>query len=181
MERFRERQLELADANSGMSCGRTLAIGKDAIGRFYWKFHNEPDSLFVFVPAGADTETGVWHRFSDPESIASLLTSLGKDEIVKDLNRAYPTAARMCREGTWSNEIWKRHFPNALVSMEEDAESSDQESTSASNKEADMEEEEEEEEVVRNDLIYGKLQMFVASLLSPNGSLFPFLLFFAAL
>ena len=150
VERFKEKQWELADANSGMSCGRTLAIGKDGIGRFYWKFHNEPDSLFVFVPPDANNDTGSWHRFSDPESIASVLSGLGRDDVVKDLHRAYPTAAKMYKEGTWSNEIWKRQFPNALVSREADADS-DQDSASGISKEASKEEDgdDDEEEAVR--------------------------------
>jgi hypothetical protein len=131
VQQFKDRQMEIADAEFGMTCGRTLRLGKDGAGRAYWKFHKDPDSLFVFVPGDSRGGQGdKWHRYAYPETIASIISSLGKDEVVKDIKRSFPAAALMHKEGTWSNALLKRHFPNAIkprVSLEEDGESSDQE------------------------------------------------------
>jgi Bromodomain len=115
VQRFKTRQLELADASAGMTCGRTLALGQDAMNRLYWKFHKEPDVLLVFTPI-EDTASGEgkWQRLSEPETIASVIIGLGKDPVVKELKRAYPRAAAMIKDGSWSNAILKRRFPNAL-------------------------------------------------------------------
>jgi hypothetical protein len=124
---FKTRQLELADASAGMTCGRTLALGLDAMNRLYWKFHKEPDVLLVFTPSeDAASDEGKWQRLSEPEAIASVIIGLGKDPVVKDLKRAYPRAAAMVKDGSWSNAILKRSFPNALkASNEADDASSD--------------------------------------------------------
>lgn len=109
-----------------MTCGRTLSIGKDEVGRIYWKFHKAPNSLLVFVPGRPYSgERGKWHRFSNSESIASLIMSLGKDGAAKDLKRAFPSAAAMCKDGSWSNALWARHFPNAIKAMKESGDDSE--------------------------------------------------------
>ena len=68
VQRFKDRQAELAEREAGIICGRTLEIGKDVSGRSYWNFRSDPSSMFVCLE-GASSENK-WHRFSDPETIA---------------------------------------------------------------------------------------------------------------
>ncbi|CAB9519085.1 specific demethylase 5C [Seminavis robusta] len=152
VQRFKTRQLDLAEAAAGMSCGRTLALGSDRMGRLYWKFHKDTDALLVYEPNDDDGEnSGKWHRFSEPETIASVLASLGKDPVVKDLKRAYPRAAEMFKDGSWSDAIWKRHFPNALKALNESDESSSGKGAGGSNQA--LEEFEDEEPFETNEKV----------------------------
>jgi len=161
LQRFKERQLDVAESIKGRTCGRTLAIGKDAYDRYFWKFHKDPDSLFVFEPSREDDNAGAWHKFSDPASIASIMSGLGKDAVVRELKIAFPDAAKVFKDGTWSNEILKRHFPNALLARETDDEASVQEADSASKSKSKNEmESSEEEEVVCALSVYIALRFY---------------------
>jgi hypothetical protein len=100
----------------------------------------------VFVPGGENGGADQWHRFSEPAYIASVIISLGKDSIVRDLKRAYPGAAQMMKDGTWRDVVMKHHFSGALKPKKsQDAELSDNESTA--DDEQDERQEEMEEEV----------------------------------
>ena len=43
------------------------------------------------------------------------MVSLNKDEIVKDLKRTFPEAAKLLKNGSWSDLLLKRRFPNAIL------------------------------------------------------------------
>jgi hypothetical protein len=107
VQKFKERQAIIAEREAASTCGRTLEIGKDGAGRSYWNFNSDSGSLFVCLEGGDND----WHRFSEPETIASVMVGLGKDEIVKDLKRAFPEAYRVLKDGTWSELLLKRRFP----------------------------------------------------------------------
>ncbi len=113
---YKERRADLAEKEFGLMCGRTLEIGKDVIGRSYWRFHADPSALFV-DPVGLPIDGGLenqgrWHRFADAATISSVIISLGKDPIVRELRRIFPEADRMIKRKTWSNELLKKKFPN---------------------------------------------------------------------
>ena len=114
VQKFKEQQAVLAERDAGISCGRTLEIGKDVAGRSYWNFHSDPGALFVCLEAVAEagSESNKWHRFAEPEAIASVMVGLGKDEIVKDLKRVFPQSRQVLKDGTWSELLLKRRFPN---------------------------------------------------------------------
>jgi Bromodomain len=117
LQKYKANQAELVEKEAGMSCGRTLEIGRDGAGRSFWKFDSDPNALFVCVEApngGPGLEAGTWHHYQHPESIASVIISLGKAPIAKELHRSYPVAHRMMRDGSWSQLILKRMFPNAI-------------------------------------------------------------------
>lgn len=156
VQHFKERLLELAEADASMTCGRTLSIGRDDLGRFYWRFHMDSNSLFVFVPGvGEKGGTGDWHKFSDASSIASVIMSLGRDNVVKDLKRAFPEAAQMLKDGSWRNCLLKHMFPNALNSQKgNDIDSSDRESAVLVS-EQDANNNEQDEEEVRVLVFFG--------------------------
>jgi hypothetical protein len=83
-------------------------------GRSYWRFQSDPDALFVCLENeghGEPSQSTKWHRFSEPETIASLMVGLGKDEIVKGLKRAFPKAEQVLKSGLWSELLLKRKFP----------------------------------------------------------------------
>jgi hypothetical protein len=108
-----EKEAYLMEWDGSMTCGRTLSLGKDAMGRSYWKF-NEDSSLFVCADAALRTVNSAsptWLRFTEPEEIASVMYCLGIDSVVSELKRAFPKAARMLKTGTWSELLLKRRFP----------------------------------------------------------------------
>lgn len=117
VQKYKANQADLVEKEAGMSCGRTLEIGSDRVGRSFWKFDSDPDALFVCIEAavvGQEVESGTWLHYQHPESISSVIISLGRDPIAKELQRAYPVAHRLILEGSWSERIFKRIYPNAL-------------------------------------------------------------------
>lgn len=104
IENYREKEADWIEKDAGMLCGRTLEIGRDSQGRSYWKFGSEPNALFV-------CEAGSWSRFAFPEDISSVMVGLKKDPVVKDLQRSFPEAKKLLRDGTWSNVILMKKFP----------------------------------------------------------------------
>jgi hypothetical protein len=134
VQKYKERQAELIEKEAGMTCGRTLEIGRDNARRSYWKFHSDPEALFVCsetTGGGDSAESSTWYRFADAESISSVIVSLGKEEIVKDLRRSYPAAQRMIRDRTWVSGLLKRRFPRVAQIMEGQDLSDDAEVTGA--------------------------------------------------
>jgi hypothetical protein len=138
VQKSKERQAELAEREEGITCGRTLEIGKDVAGRSYWSFHSDPDSLFVCLNGSAQSDSSSsdkWHRFSEPETIASVIVSLGKDAVVQDLKRAFPKALGLLKNGRWSELLLKRRFKLTQPLLEDEQSSSAMEEDSDSEKE----------------------------------------------
>lgn len=114
VQKFKEHEAERIEKEAAMTCGRTLEIGRDAAGRSYWKFTGDT-SLFVCVqPNADDDDTQTWMRYSGDEVIASIIVSLGRDYVVKDLQRWFPNAHTMIQDGTWRNHLLKRKFSKAI-------------------------------------------------------------------
>lgn len=114
VQKYKKHQAELIEKESGMTCGRTLEIGRDGDGRSYWKLYTDSEALFVCVEETNKSDASVsttWHRFGDAPSIASVLISLGRDPIVKDLQRFFPAAHQMVKDETWRDGLLKRKFP----------------------------------------------------------------------
>jgi Bromodomain len=118
--KYRERQAALIEQEASSKCGRALEIARDSMNRSYWKFQGDPDSLFV-----CDSTSTTWHRFSGPESIASVMVALDRDSVVKDLQRTFPAAHVMVQNGTWSHGLLMKKFPRIaellLAQEKEDA------------------------------------------------------------
>ncbi len=111
---YKERQAALAELDEGNTCGRTLEIGKDTAGRSYWVFNSEPGSLFVCLGSAK------WYKYSEPETIASVIISLGKDPVLRDLKRAFPKASELLRNGAWTDLLLKRRFTLKAIKSEGD-------------------------------------------------------------
>lgn len=105
VQRYREREAELIEKEYGTKCARTLEIGRDVAGKSFWKFESDPTSLFVCSSGSS------WYRFSEPASIASVIVSLGRDFVSRDLRRHFPEAAKLADDGTWSNILLMQRFP----------------------------------------------------------------------
>jgi hypothetical protein len=101
---FKDRQLSLAELEQGNTCGRSLEICRDKGDRAYWSFHSEPESLFVSSTAGR------WYKYSEPEAIASVIVSLGKDPAVGELKRVFPKAWHLLKTGLWTDLLLKRRY-----------------------------------------------------------------------
>jgi hypothetical protein len=122
VQKFKERQTEIAERDEGISCGRTLEIGKDIAGRSFWSYHSDPDSLFVChneYKEGDSAASGKWHRYAEPECISSVMVCLGKDPIVQDLKRSFPKAHALLKSGRWSEKLLKRRFKITALKSEE--------------------------------------------------------------
>jgi hypothetical protein len=126
VRKHKEHEAELTEKEAGLTCGRTLEIGRDNAGRSFWKFFGDDNALFVCVEEtdGAsppDMGSGIWHRFGDPESVASVIVCLGNDPVVKDLRRLYPAADQMIEDKTWSDRLLKKRFPNVAKLFSDEA------------------------------------------------------------
>jgi hypothetical protein len=119
IQEYKSKQAERFEKEAGMTCGRTLEIGRDNAGRSYWKFNSDPDALFVCVDAenvADDTAHGTWYHYQHPEIIASVISILGKDQISKELQRVYPVSAQLLQDYSWPELLLKRIYPNAFSS-----------------------------------------------------------------
>jgi len=116
VKQHKDRSETHADLDYARECGRTLSIGFDNAGRSYWKFHADPDSLFV-LDSNRDSKKK-WHRFSEPETIASVMVCLGKGRLADEIKRLYPSAAEMVSTREWVGLLQKR--PVIHVRDEED-------------------------------------------------------------
>ena len=96
----------LAHRSSGNWCGRTLSLGCDKAGRTYWKFLSDPRSLFVLSCRSDGSKT--FKRFSDPETIASVIVFLGNHSIVKEIREIFPEARKVLESGAWSSRLQMR-------------------------------------------------------------------------
>lgn len=93
------------ERDAGILCGRTLSLGRDGNGRSFWKFNTDGA---LFVCDGDDAKT--WRRYEDPEVIASVIVSLGKDPVVAEIKRVFPDAVRLLRGRQWTQLLLKRPF-----------------------------------------------------------------------
>ena len=127
VQNYKVRQAEQIENDAGMTCGRTLEIGRSN-GRSFWKFHSDPDSLFVYTPVADSPSEPAWHHYKHPESVASVIVSLGKDPIVKELKRIYSSANGMIKDKTWSDKLLMRHYPKVakLISSSDGAKSDEE-------------------------------------------------------
>jgi len=120
-------QMELAHGNK---CGRTMSIGYDREGRSYWHFESNPGSLFIFVKRTVGASQGKFLRFNSSEIIASVIMSLGRQEISKDLKALFPKAQELLENGTWSRLLQKRAFQkqsnNTGIPQDSDIESEEE-------------------------------------------------------
>mmetsp|Transcript_59624 Transcript_59624/g.146157 ORF Transcript_59624/g.146157 Transcript_59624/m.146157 type:complete len:1208 (-) Transcript_59624:3436-7059(-) len=114
VEKFKEDQAFELERQAGVLCGRTLALGYDAAGRSYWHFHADPNTLFVSQPRKTATDTdevkSEWTRFDTPEAISSVIFSLGKDPVAKDLWRVFPESAKLVKNRQWQELVMKKHY-----------------------------------------------------------------------
>lgn len=91
----------------GKSCGRTLSIAEDTLGRSYWQFTNDREALFL---CSRESRTQ-WYRFSAAPKIASVIVSLGRDPAARELRKAFPEASALIKDGSWSSALWKSQYP----------------------------------------------------------------------
>ena len=121
VQEYKAKQAERFEKEAGMSCGRTLEIGRDSAGRSYWKFNADPEALFVCVDAENvldDRDHGTWYHYQHPEIIASVIAILGKDPVSKELQRVYPGSAQLLLDYSWPELLMKRMYPNALSGLD---------------------------------------------------------------
>jgi len=132
VQKYKNREAEQIENDAGMSCGRTLEIGRDEAGRSFWKFDSDPDSLFICTQVDEGSNDPAWHHYEHPESVASVIVGLGKDPVVRELKRCYPTANEMIKDRTWPDLLMKRRFPKVakLICNDTVRENEDEEETS---------------------------------------------------
>jgi len=108
IERLKEKQAFTAEREAGIRCGRSLELGTDSVGRSYWHFSNDLESLFVCEPGPEGASK--WHKYSEPEIISSIIVSLTKDPIVQELKNTFSESVTLIRNKTWSDLLMKRRF-----------------------------------------------------------------------
>jgi len=146
----RDQGSATAERDYGRLCGRTLPIGKDKYGRIYWSFHGE-SSLFVCLPCIENGVQRQWHRYSEPEEIASLIVCLGKQEVAEEIKRLFPKANRMIRKRRWMDLLQKRAFKVDL-SREEEGDDEDEKVAEQPSLKKPEENETEQEDTIKNDI-----------------------------
>jgi hypothetical protein len=145
-----EREAAREEQEAGVTCGRTLALGKDETGRSYWKFNGDSALFVCLFRNGEDPPSShvlkSWHKFSLPEEIASIICYLGHDKVVPELKRAFPESALLLPGKVWADLLLKRRFPSvgsrtrpARLAMTENASATKE--VDAPQEEADSEEE----------------------------------------
>mmetsp|Transcript_3362 Transcript_3362/g.4934 ORF Transcript_3362/g.4934 Transcript_3362/m.4934 type:complete len:460 (+) Transcript_3362:3852-5231(+) len=110
LQNYKDRHTNESYNYYATSCGRALCLGVDKNGCSYWKFHSDP-SLFVCTRnTGGDSLEGNWLRFHEPETVASVIICLGKEEPVCELRRSFPKAVSLLRTGQWAELLQKRRW-----------------------------------------------------------------------
>merc|ERR1711935_1166837 len=51
-----------------------------------------------------------WQKYSEPETISSIIVSLSKDPVAQELKNAFPNSVKLIRNKAWSDLLMKRHF-----------------------------------------------------------------------
>mmetsp|Transcript_16973 Transcript_16973/g.46621 ORF Transcript_16973/g.46621 Transcript_16973/m.46621 type:complete len:2275 (-) Transcript_16973:34-6858(-) len=128
IESFKEKQAFIAEREAGIRCGRSLELGTDSVGRSYWHFHNDLESLHVCEPGV--NGSAKWLKFLEPETISSIIVSLGKDPVAQELKNAFPNSVKLIRNKSWSEMLMKHHFKHITSTgsseMDVDSEEGDQ-------------------------------------------------------
>jgi hypothetical protein len=106
IQKKKQEIARIAHRNSGNWCGRTLSLGCDKVGRTYWKFLSDPESLFVRSCRSDGSK--IFKSFSDPETIASVIVFLGNHSVVTDIKDAFPEARKVLESGAWSTRLQMR-------------------------------------------------------------------------
>ena len=119
MQQYKERRALFIEQEAGVTCGRCLQIGVDVQGRSYWKFQGEPLSLFVCWPPSQGSK---WVRFSGSESVASVIAAMKNDPVRAGLKMYFPDAHRVAKEGTWTDLLLRRKFPNIALVLDSEEE-----------------------------------------------------------
>ncbi len=88
-------------------CGKSVPIGTDRQGRSYWKLSSCPNSLFVTEHGKEGT---LCHRYSAPETIASLVVCLGKCKLAEDIKRGYQDVSELLQSRKWTDLLQKRAY-----------------------------------------------------------------------
>jgi len=107
-QKHRDKLEESAERNFARECGRTLPLGQDQSGRYYWKFAADPASLFVSNHSSDNSKS--WHRYKDPEVIASIIVGLGKNEVAIELKHSFSKVAPLLRKRKWANLIQMKAY-----------------------------------------------------------------------
>ncbi|GKY93657.1 hypothetical protein MPSEU_000333100 [Mayamaea pseudoterrestris] len=113
IQRYKEKQAELVEKQAALQCGRTLEVGRDGAGRTYWQFKGDASALFVCTGMN-DAGLYTWHRFGDPESVASVMAALRKDKLLSELRKLYPNAYSLFKTGKWVDNLLYRRYPDAI-------------------------------------------------------------------
>ena len=111
-ERRRCHELNIV-RESAISCGKSTPIGVDNWGRAYWIFSSDPRSLFICASNKIDRNSGKnkkWHRFHEPEEIASIMVCLGKEPPCDSLKEIFPEAFKLVKDRSWSTLLMDRAY-----------------------------------------------------------------------
>jgi len=104
----KEKLTEKSEKDYGNTCGRTLSLGTDKVGRSYWKFDSDPKSLFVLE--NRSDGSPMFLRFREPESITSVIVCLREEEPVNEIKRAFPNSVALLLNRKWVDVLQKRLF-----------------------------------------------------------------------
>jgi len=128
---------ECAEKEHGTSCGRTLPIGTDNFGRSYWKFDLDPHSLFILDRRSDGTQ--IYHRFSEPESIASLIVYLKKKEPADEIRRSFPKSVSLLVGRKWAGLLQNKLFRRVICHGDGTKEDSEKEHVNPIDNDEDIE------------------------------------------
>ena len=121
VQHHRDLASTFAEKDAASTCGRTVPLGYDKVGRAYFRFQSDPSSLFV-VDNEEVASKKQWHRFSRPEDIACIIACLADQDPGEELRARYPDAAELVRNRKWADRIQKRSFSVDITKLSEDEE-----------------------------------------------------------
>jgi hypothetical protein len=116
---YRDVSSMIVEKDASASCGRTLPLGFDKVGRAYFMFQSDEDSLFVMDSDEKKCESKKqWHRFTKAEDIACVIACLSKECPSEELEKRYPKAAKLARTHRWADLIQKRALSTDIKQLE---------------------------------------------------------------
>lgn len=123
VKHHRDLASEFAEKDAAATCGRTAPLGYDKVGRAYFRFQSDPDSLFIADShESTDGPEKRWHRFVKVEDIACIIACLGEETPAEELRARYPEAAKLVSKHQWKDIIQKRTFGMKKISAEDSTE-----------------------------------------------------------